>query len=340
MTDKQNTLEIIHFGKPERVFAGLHPVQQTCYFGMNHENAEGRGHEQPLGSVWSDIWGTVWHKEHEGVMGFPRGNPLADLRDMKHYVWPDPNDERLVKQIYTMAEGCDRETHFLCGGQRDTLWEKSYMLCGMENMMCNFFTEPEATHELLHHIMDFQLGIAQHYLAVGVEVIGCSDDLGTQIAPLLSPAIVQEFLVPEYRRLYDLYKQHNVLINFHSCGHIIPLLETFIDLGIDLLNPVQATANDLAEVRRITQGRMALAGGLSSDMLVRDTPEHIYAEVRRLLWLLGRDGGYFCGPDQGMPWPAENIAAYQRAMDDFSIYPMQDPADNDSSPWRASVPRA
>lgn len=321
MTPKQNTLEIINFGNPEYISSGLEPVQGTCYFGMNHENAEGLGHEQPVGSVWRDIWGTVWHKEHEGIMGFPRGNPLADLRDMDAYNWPDPNDERLVGQIYTQAEGCNHETHFLSGGHRDTLWEKAYMLCGMENMMCNFYTEPEATRELLHRIMDFQLGIAQHYLAVGVEVVGCGDDLGTQIAPLLSPEIVHEFLAPEYRRLFELYQQHNVLISFHSCGHIIPLLELFMELGINVLNPVQATANDLAKVRQLTQGRLALQGGLSSGLLVTGPIEQIRTEVRRLLWLLGRHGGYFCAPDQGMPWPALHYDAYEKAMDEFAHYP-------------------
>lgn len=325
MTDKQNTLEIIRFGRPERITGGLAPVQGTGYFGMNHENAAGQGHEQPVGAVWTDIWGTEWHKEHAGVMGFPRGNPLADLRAMTNYAWPDPDDERLVKQIYTQAKDCNHQTHFLSGGHRDTLWEKAYMLCGMENMMCNFYAAPEATRELLHRIMDFQLGIARHYLAVGVTAVCCGDDLGTQNAPLLSPELVQDFLVPEYRRLFTLYKQHGVIISFHSCGHIIPLLETFIDLGIDILNPVQATANDLGDVRRITQGRMALAGGLSSGMLVDGPPERIRREVRRLLWKLGRDGGYFCAPDQGMPWPPEHFAAYEQALADFGSYPLQAP---------------
>lgn len=324
MSEKLNSLEIVRFGKPERVTGGLGPAHVIGYFGQNHEDAEGRGHEQPVGSVWTDMWGTTWHKEHADVMGFPRGNPLADLRDMASYKWPDPNDGRLVDQIYARAEGCDRETHFLVGGHRDTLWEKTYMLCGMENMMCNFYVEPERTRELLHHIMDFQLGIARHYLAVGVEAVNCGDDLGTQNAPLLSPEIVREFLVPEYRRLFSLYRQHGVIINFHSCGHVIPLLEMFIDLGIDILNPIQATANDLAEVRCITQGRMVLQGGLSSGLLVDGPPEQIRAEVKRLLWLLGRDGGYFCSPDQWMPWPGEHIAAYHEALAEFGRYPLLD----------------
>jgi uroporphyrinogen decarboxylase len=298
---------------------------------MNHESLDGEGgHHLPVGSHWTDMWGTTWFKEHDGVMGFPRGNPLADLSALSTFRWPDPDDERFCAPIYQQASAnWDRENLFLSGGHRDTLWEKSYMLRGMENMMVSFLAEPEAAREILHGIMDFQLGIAKHYLAVGVEVVFCGDDLGTQNGLLLSPSIVHEFLVPEYRRLFDLYRRHGVIICFHSCGHVTPLLEVFMDLGVDCLNPVQATANDLGEMRRRTQGRMALQGGISSGLIVSGPIAAIRDEVARCLWLLGRDGGYFCGPDQGMPWPEAHIRALDRAVEDFGRYPLRCPGEPD-----------
>ena len=145
-------------------------------------------------------------------MGFPRGAPLADLPgSLARYSWPDPDDERIVQQIYDRP-GVDQEETFLCGSHRDTLWEKCYMLVGMENAMCYFHTEPDAMREVLHRIMDFQLGIARHYLRLGVELVGLSDDLGTQCGLLLSPALISDFLEPEYRRLFALYRPRGVLI--------------------------------------------------------------------------------------------------------------------------------
>ncbi len=139
---------------------------------------------------------------------------------------------------------------------------------------------------------------------------------------MLSPDIIQGFLVPEYRRLFDLYKRHGVLVNFHSCGHITPILEAFMELGVDILNPVQATANDLNEVRRVTQGRMALQGAVSSATIVSGPVEAIRREVAQRLRQLGREGGYFCGPDQGMPWPEEHICALRAAVDELGRYPL------------------
>lgn len=323
MNSKENASRIIRFDRPERVVSN-YPAHGIAYRGCNHEGYEGGGHHLPVGSRWTDIWGTVWQREHEGVMGFPRGNPLADLVEaLPRYRWPDPDDERICGLIYEQARDWDRAAAFLVGSHRDTLWEKSYMLVGMEAMMCAFYTEPEAAREVLHRIMDFQLGMARHYLRAGVEIVTMSDDLGTQIGLLLSPHTIQEFLVPEYRRLFGLYRQHGVLVDFHSCGHVVPLLETFIGLGVNILNPVQASANDLDELRRLTQGRLALKGGVNSATIVGGPIEAIRAEVAQRLRQLGRDGGYFCGPDQGMPWPEEHIRALHAAVDEMGCYPLQ-----------------
>jgi uroporphyrinogen decarboxylase len=319
---KENALRIIKFNHPERVVEG-YPLHYLAYRGCNHEGYEGGGHHLPVGSTWVDIWGTLWQREHAGVMGFPRGHPLADLvHALPQYTWPDPDDERIYTQIETMAAGWDRENTFLLGAHRDTLWEKSYMLVGMENMMCYFYSEPNAVRELLHHIMDFQLGIARHYLAAGVEIVSPGDDLGTQIGLLLSPSIIREFLVPEYRRLFDLYHEGGVLINFHSCGHITPLLDTFMDLHIDILNPLQASANDLLMARGTTQGKMALMGGIESDLLMHGPVRAIRERVAERIRQLGESGGYFCAPDQSLPWPPEHYRAMQEAIHEYGAYPI------------------
>jgi len=308
------------------------PLHLVAYLGCNHEGYHGGGHHLPVGSSWADIWGTTWRREHPGVMGFPVGNPLSDLvAGLNHFQAPDPDDERLCNLIYQQAKGWDRNRTFLTGSHRDTLWEKSYMLVGMENMLCYFLSEPEAVRELLHHIMDFQLGIARHYLEIGVEMVHLGDDLGTQSRLLLSPRIIHEYLVPEYRRLFDLYQEHGVLIDFHSCGHIIPLLETFIELGVNILNPIQATANNLEEVRQITQGRMSLRGGVRSATLVSGPEEVIRSEAIERMWQLGRQGGYFCCPDQNMPWPEAHYRSLEETIEERGQYPLLEPNPQNSS---------
>jgi uroporphyrinogen decarboxylase len=321
MTDKQNALEIIRFGNPERVTEGLGDYG-LCYLGCDHEGYQGGGHHLPVGSKWTDIWGTVWHKEHADVMGFPRGNPLASTAALAAYRWPDPNDERICGRIYALHKDFPGGDLFLSGRNRDTLWEKAYMLVGMENMMVYFYTEPEFAREILHRIMDFQLGIAAHYVSLGIEVAYLGDDLGTQNSLIVSPTVIADFLVPEYKRLFEFYNAHNVLINFHSCGHIEPVLDTLMALGVDILNPIQVTANDLAAIRRKTQGRMALAGGISTKVLMEGPVGKIRDEVRETIQLLGSQGGYFCSPDQWLPFPPAHYEAFQKAVAEYGSYPL------------------
>lgn len=321
MKDRENALRIINFDQPARVMMGV-PVYGIAYFGCNHEGYQGGGHDVPVGTEWVDIWGTGWRKEQEGVMGFPWRFPLPEPAALRGYRWPDPDDERICAPIYRQAAAFPRDDRFLMGSHRNLLWEKAYKLVDMENLMVYFYTEPGFAREVLHRIMDFQLGIARHYLAVGVEFVRFSEDLGTQQALILGPDIIEEFLVPEYRRIFNLYRAAGVKIIFHTCGKVEPLLTFLMDLGVDVLNPVQATANDLAYVRRVTQGRMALEGGVSTHTVMTGPPERIAAEVREKIQLLGAQGGYFCLPDQSLPFPPEHRRAFTEAVAKYGSYPV------------------
>jgi len=356
MDARENALRILRFDRPERVVGDL-PKADCSYFGVNHEPFEGDGgHDSPVGTFWHDVWGVGWQKALDGVMGYAREHPLADLSLLDKFAFPDPDDPRLCRQIYDRAEGAgarhaggaslgevsareeaspapvreplrgaDREHFLLRGSHRETLWERSYNLVGMDRLMLAFVDAPEAVRELLHRVMDFQLGMARHYAAVGIDVASLGDDLGCQRSLLFDPEILYEFFVPEYRRLCSFYRQRDLIISFHSCGHIEPILEMFMDLGVDVLNPVQATANDLDNVRRITQGRMALQGGVSTHRIMLGPPDEIRKETRTRLWQLGRDGGYFCAPDQGMPFPEEHIKAFDETLERYGVYPLSPP---------------
>ncbi len=322
MDQRENFLRILKFDQPERVVSQM-PVYELSYFGMDHEGFQGGGDNSPVGTRWTDIWGTGWHKIQPGVMGMPEVNPLSRPESLAGYRWPDPNDPRLIDQIYARASARPVGDRLLAASHRDTLWEKAYMLVGMEAMMMYFIDKPEFAREVLHRIMDFQLAIARHYLDLGVEMVFLGDDLGTQQGPLLGPRIVDRFLRPEYQRLFDLYRKERVWIGFHSCGNVASVVDMFMDLGVNLLNPVQATANDLDWLRRKTQGRMALQGGVSSPVVMAGPAQAIVDEVLGRIRQLGREGGYVCQIDQSMPFPEEHLRAFYAAVERYGQYPIQ-----------------
>ena len=329
MNAKENALRIIRFDGPERIVTAP-PTYNIAYHGCHHEPYEktenGSGSSLPVGARWKDIWGVGWYKAMEGVMGYPHEFPLADPSDLRSYTWPDPDDERIVSKIPRLMQAYASGAAFLCGSHRCVLWERAYKVVGMEDLMVYFYTQPEFVREVLRCIMDFQIGIAAHYLDAGVEMVVCSEDLGGQRGPLLAPDIFEEFLVPEYERLFRIYRDKGVLINFHSCGSIEFLVEPLTRLGVSILNPVQATANDLKRIRCLTQGRMALQGGVSTAIVMDGPEERIRREAVYRMWQLGREGGYFCGPDQGLPFPQEHLAALHAAVERYGVYPLKNPA--------------
>ena len=323
MTEKQNALEIVRFGKPEKIVWHM-PEYNLAYYGCNHESYGGLGDHSPAGTHWVDIWGTGWHKELDGVMGLPESYPLDEPEKLQDYIWPDPRDPRLIGQVFErrarFPEGADA---FLNGRHRDTLWEKAYMLVGMENLMVYMHTEPDFAHEVFRRIMDFQMGVAEAYLACGVELVRLGDDLGAQHSLMISRAMIEEFLVPEYRRLIGLYKRHGVLVEFHSCGCVEDIVDLFIDLGVDILNPLQASANDLAKIRVLSDRKLCLRGGVSTELIASGTREEIEADVREKIWLLGQDAGYFCSPDQKIPWTDAQYRHFTDALDKYGRYPLR-----------------
>jgi uroporphyrinogen decarboxylase len=324
MTARENVLRVLACDEPEYVPGGL-PLRGLSYLGSNHESYDGTGGDgAAAGSTWFDIWGVGWHKELEGVMGMPQHNPLADITRVDSYPFPSPYDPRICERIAAGPGEYDREQQFLCGHHRDTLFEQAYMLVGMENLFVAFHEEPNAVRTLFHHIIDFHLGLAEQYVARGVEWASMGDDLGHQQGLLFSPDIMAEFFLPEYHRLLGFYEARGVRVNFHSCGRVQDLAETFIALGVDVLNPVQATANDLPVLRARTQRRVTLMGGVPSHVVLEGPVARIRAEVKEKIGLLGREGGYICTPDQGLPFPPEHLKAFAEAVEEFGRYPLPD----------------
>lgn len=321
MTNKENALRILTFDHPERMMQGL-PAYSLCYFGCNHEGFDG-DESCGAGAQWTDVFGVTWKKEFDEYMGLTVVNPLADPAALEGYRMPDPDSPVIYQKIYDLYDQFlalpkeKRDDLFLVGEHRDTLWEKAYMLVGMENLMLYFYEEPEFCKKVLHQIMDFQLGIAKHYLKCGIEVASLTDDLGTQRSLFFSKDIFREFFMPEYMRLISLYKAHNVRIGLHSCGHVEELIDLFIEMGIDTLNPVQATANDLRKIRAASMGKLTLHGAISSDLLMTGTPEQIRADVLEKIEWLGKEGGYFCCPDQGMPYPEESLRVLAETVEAY-----------------------
>ena len=157
--------------------------------------------------------------------------------------------------------------------------------------------------------------------ARGADAVLIADDFGTQDAMILSPTHWRQFFEPTYKRLFDATHDAGMHAWFHSCGHIRPIIPDLIEIGIDVLHPLQPASMDLAEIAETFGGQVCFAGGVDvQGLLPVATPDGVEAEIRRLIDLLdGPHGGLILAPTNSiMPdTPFENLVAMCRTMHDY-----------------------
>jgi uroporphyrinogen decarboxylase len=191
----------------------------------------------------------------------------------------------------------------------------------MEGFLTGLITHPREAHALCHLLAGYARQVFSRYLELGVDGVSFSEDLGTQRALMVSPAAFREFLLPEYRYCFAEVLAAGKIVNFHSCGCVDAVAADLASIGVTVLNPIQARANDLASLKAATRGRMALQGGIDTAVLALGTPAQVRDEVARVMAVLKPGGGYVCGPDQSIPGiPEENMAALWSAAAELGRY--------------------
>jgi uroporphyrinogen decarboxylase len=308
---KQNYLEAIKYGQPEYVPMACEPLWHGIYFNdiLRLEN-------------WTDRFGITWEMGMEGVVPFPKGNPLADIeRQLDEYKFPDPNGLIINPDALDYLKTLDRDKYLIVGGMTYFCFERAWALMGMDNFLMAIIEFPGQVRHMLHELATYARGVFDRYLEIGVDAVSFSEDLGTQKALMMSPAHFREFFIPEYKYAFENVLKANKLVNFHSCGCVDEIAGDLAGIGVTILNPVQARANDLQKLKKDVQGKMALEGGIDTHLIMTGTPAAVRDEVIRVMEILKHGGGYVCGIDQYFPnMPAENIQMLWQTAKDIGRY--------------------
>lgn len=310
MNAKENYLQAIYYGSPDYVPLSCEPIA----FGFSFDGIVKM-------TSWTDRWGVDWKLELAGMVPFPKGNPLADLARLNDYVFPDPEGLILAEKTKYELDHVDRVEKLIIGNMSYLLFERAWALMGLERFLVALIEQPCEVHELLHRVAIYAKKVFDRYLALGVDGIGFSEDLGSQRALMISPSLFREFLLPEYGFIFENVIKEKKIINFHSCGCVDAIAGDLASIGITVLNPVQARANDLNRLKALVSSKMALNGGIDTHLLMTGTREQVCTETRRVLDILKPGGGYICGPDQYLPnMPQENLDAMWSTARSYGRY--------------------
>jgi len=311
LSPAENFLEATRFGSPEYMPRGNEDIFHSLQIKNNFYYGN-----------WTDAWGVEWVMDMPGTSPFPKGNPLPDITKLEDYQVPNPDDlftdmgEEKQKLQKAKAEG-----RLIVGGFSYFLFERAWAIMGLENFLVSLIEEPELSRELLHKIAAYAKRVFENMLELGADMVGFSEDLGTQRALAFSPKHFTQFFLPEYKFAFDDVIRANKIINFHSCGCVESIAQHLADINVTILNPVQARANDLTAIKKMTFGKMALNGAIDSHLLLIGSAKEVKNEVARVIEILKPGGGYICAPDQGFPeYPQENIDALYKAATELGRY--------------------
>jgi len=255
------------------------------------------------------------------------GHPLADARgeDLRHYPWPDPHDPCRVAGLAEEARRLYEETDyalvadFLGGG----IFEQALWMRGFERFLMDLITDEPLVIALLDTLLERYIEFYAVYLeAVGpyVQIVAVGDDLGMQTGPLISPRLYRRLIKPRHKELYDfIHSRTEAKIMHHTCGSVFPFVQDLIDVGVDILNPIQTSARgmDPAALKREFGEQLVFHGGIDvQQILPFATPERVREEVKRIVATLGQGGGYILAPSHNIQAdvPPENVLAMYEAI--------------------------
>lgn len=207
------------------------------------------------------------------------------------------------------------------------LFETAFRLRGFEQFMIDLVQHPSLVEYLLEQLTAMHLGASLALVRAGIDILALDDDVAEGTRMLISPATWRRFFKPCVKTIIDTCRAANpeLAIFWHSDGNIEPIIPDLIEIGVDILNPVQPDVMDPAKLKALYGDELAFFGTVgTAQRWSWGTPDDIRSEVRERIKTVGAGGGliispaYDLEPQENIPW--ENIAAFFDAVDEFGVY--------------------
>jgi len=286
-------------------------------------------------SAYTDEWGIGWRMPKTGGFYYDMSDhPLANADSIElttHYRWPDPVDPQRFDGLRERARRAHQEGKVvILGGLCAGVTEMHSWLRGYVNYYTDFYMHQDLSEYLMDKVVELKMAYWEKALqAAGeyVDVVTEADDVAGQDRLLVSPDLYRNLIKPRHKKLFNYIKKlAPVKVFFHSCGAVRPLIGDLIEVGVDILNPVQKSAKgmDFQELKKeFGQDLVFWGGGVDTQRVYGSgTPAQVREDVRRNIEALAPGGGFVFGTIHNTQpnVPPENIMAMWETWRDFGRY--------------------
>lgn len=276
--------------------------------------------EKHCPAKYRDMWGIERiHQENSfyyDQTNFPLSGNISKS-DILNYKWPDPHSPELFEGISETLQWIRANTD--CAAVLSVpspFVHTSQYLRGLEDWYCDFMTAPDLLETLFDAVLDVNLETAKIMLNMAgkeVDIVICGDDLGAQRALLIPPETFRKYIKPRLRKYFQqIHSLSPAKFMFHCCGSIVSVLDDLIEIGVDILNPVQTfvAGMDPVELKKKYGGKLTFWGAMDTQKVL---PQGSIADVRRMveerIEQMGEGGGFVLAPCHSIQpdVPIENI---------------------------------
>ena len=289
--------------------------------------------ERKIGdNLYIDQFGIKWREKYQKYGSYCEfaEHPLADIKNYDNYKWPDPLiAEKEGIELYEKLIREDGSEYAIIGGVGCSMLEGSWYLRGLENLLMDFYLNKDFVIELFDKTMEYTLKLSKKLVEIGVDIIFWGDDIANEKGPYIDPKLYRELIKPRHAHMVEEIKKINkdIKIAFHTDGKIEWALDDLVEIGIDILNPLQPDVNDVEGIKKKYGKKLSFWGNVDTrNIMTSGSFLDVVNEVKKVVSILSPGGGHILCSNhvvQASPRALDNIIHYYWTANNIRNYPIK-----------------
>lgn len=260
---------------------------------------------------------------------------IAPLKNAKHinelieYPLPDFIQPECWQHLKSQTERWHQQDQAVLAGASCTLFEWSWQIRGMEEFLMDLYIQPEWAEVIIDKWLNLRIFMSEKYAEAGVDVLQLGDDVGTQKGMMMNPEMWRKFFKTRMAKVIESARRikKDILVWYHSDGNVMEIIPDLIEIGLDILNPVQPECMNPAELKKLYGNKLSFWGTIGTQSTFPfGTPDEMRRVVKERIGTVGKGGGLYLAPthtlEPEVPW--ENMVAFVEAVKEYGTVPFQE----------------